>query len=324
MLHAFLVTLPFFALVLCGWGATRLGWFREDAIAGLNAFVLFFALPCMLFRFAATTPIARLADPGVVMSCALAALAMVALVVGVSRRAGVPWRDTAYGALVAAFPNSGFLGVPLLVALHGAPAAAPAIVSMAFDMVVTTSLCLALAQLGSGAGGGVPAAFGRALLAITKNPMAWAILAGSAASAFGNPLPAVAMKTVGLLADAASPVALFTLGAVLARAQRLASAGAAVAGGRWSADVAVIVLAKLVLHPLATWGAVHAVRAAGFAVDDFTLAVLVLVAALPSASNVVMLAERWGADAGRIARIVMATTVVAVVSFPLADAWVWR
>jgi malonate transporter and related proteins len=46
----------------------------------------------------------------------------------------------------------------------------------------------------------------------------------------------------------------------------------------------------------------------------------VLGAALPSASNVSLLAERFGADNGRIARIVMASTVLAFASFSLL-AW---
>jgi len=48
--------------------------------------------------------------------------------------------------------------------------------------------------------------------------------------------------------------------------------------------------------------------------------VLTLAAALPSASNVSLLAERYGADNGRIARIIMASTALAFVSFTLL-AW---
>jgi malonate transporter len=48
------VTIPFFALVLLGWLAARAGPLPESAIPGLNAYVLFFALPCMLFRFGAS------------------------------------------------------------------------------------------------------------------------------------------------------------------------------------------------------------------------------------------------------------------------------
>ena len=43
--------------------------------------------------------------------------------------------------------------------------------------------------------------------------------------------------------------------------------------------------------------------------------VMVLTAALPSASNVSLLAERFGADNGRIARIILVTTAVAFLTF---------
>jgi predicted permease len=63
MQQILLVTVPFFALVLCGWAVARVRLLPLEAIPGLNTFVLFFALPCMLYRFAATTPIVRLLDP---------------------------------------------------------------------------------------------------------------------------------------------------------------------------------------------------------------------------------------------------------------------
>ena len=82
----------------------------------MNGQVLFFALPCMLLRFSATTPITQSLDPTVVTVYLGCALAMVALAVAGARRAGVGWNDASFGALATAFPNSDFMGVPLLVA----------------------------------------------------------------------------------------------------------------------------------------------------------------------------------------------------------------
>jgi len=129
MLPILSVTFPFFALVLCGYLAARRGLLPLAAIPGLNSFVLFFALPCMLYRFGATTPIAQLLDPNVALMYLFCALVMVALVLVVTLRGRIGWNDAAFGALVGAFPNTGFMGVPLLVALLGAPAAGPAIVT---------------------------------------------------------------------------------------------------------------------------------------------------------------------------------------------------
>ena len=61
-----------------------------------------------------------------------------------------------------------------------------------------------------------------------------------------------------------------------------------------------------------------AVIGLGWGLDPFALHVAVLVAALPSASNVVMLAERFMADSGRIARIVLETTALSFVTFSAA------
>ena len=124
--------------------------------------------------------------------------------------------------------------------------------------------------------------------------------------------------TVAMLADAASPVALFTIGAVLARSQLL---GAAQEHGPLPArDFIPMAVAKLVVHPLLVFAAGTLARALGLPLDAFTLAVMTLVAALPSASNVSLLAERFAADTGRIARIILVTTAAAFLTFSAAVA----
>ena len=315
MLAIFAVTFPFFALVLCGYAATRRGLLPLLAIPGLNSFVLFFALPCMLYRFGARTPIAQLLNPSLVAVYALCALMMVGLTVMLTRRGRIGWNDASFGALVAAFPNTGFMGVPLLVALLGAQAAGPAIVTIAIDMVITSSLCIALSQLDGAGTQGAGRAARRALAGVVANPLPWSIALGALASSLSFTLPLPLNTTVNLLADAASPTALFTIGAVLARAQMSGARRAALA------DCGLVVGLKLVLHPLLVGAVGFAAMAAGAPLDRFALTVIVLVAALPSASNVAMLAERFGADNGRIAQIILGSTVLAFFSFSAAVAW---
>lgn len=78
------VTVPFFALVLLGWLAARAGLLPESTIPGLNADVLFFTLPCMLFRFGASLPLDRLADPPLLCIYLVAAMLMIAITIAVS------------------------------------------------------------------------------------------------------------------------------------------------------------------------------------------------------------------------------------------------
>ena len=178
MLSILLITFPFFALVLCGYLAARRGLLPQAAIPGLNTFVLYFALPCMLYRFGANTPVAQLLDGGVVAVYLLCALIMVAFTIAVTLNLRIGWNDASFGALVAAFPNTGFMGVPLLVALLGAQAAGPAIVTIVVDLLVTSSLCIALSRLDSADTHGAEVAAKNALKGVVLNPHALGDCAG--------------------------------------------------------------------------------------------------------------------------------------------------
>jgi predicted permease len=304
VLNILLVTFPFFALILAGFVAGHRRMLPLEAIPGLNSFVLYFALPCMLYRFGESTPIVQLLDPTLFVAYALCALLMVAFLVAVSLNRRIGWNDAAFGALVGAFPNT---------ALLGAGAAGPAIVTIVVDLVITASLCIALSRLDGADEHGAARAAKSALKGVLINPMPWAISLGALASALGYELMGPFAKTVGLMADAASPVALFTIGAVLARSQiRVKESGHAPILGR---DFLPVVFIKLVLHPVLVLLVLITVNQLGYAIDRFTLMVVVLVAALPSASNVALLSERFEADTGRIARIILVTTAAAFFTF---------
>ncbi|NRF69684.1 AEC family transporter [Aquincola sp. S2] len=311
------VTVPFFALVLAGYLAARRHVLPESAIPGLNAFVLYFALPCLLFRFGMNTPVLQLLNPfvlGVYLACALL---IVFFTIAITLREPVGLKDAAFGALVAAFPNTGFMGVPLLVALLGPAAAGPVICTVLADLFVTSSLCIALAQAHGAAQHGAREALARALKGALSNPLPWSIAIGALFSVAGMTLSGPIDTIVKMLADAASPVALFTIGAVLHRASQHVHARTPVS------RFLPIALIKLFVHPLLVLALGSAARQLGAPLSSFQLLVLTLAAALPSASNVSLLAERYGADNGRIARIIMSSTALAFVSFS-GLAWLLR
>ena len=309
------VTVPFFALVLGGYLAAQARVLPESAIPGLNAFVLYFALPCLLFRFGAGTPVLQLLDPLVLAVYLPVAALMIVFTVAATRRREPSLKDAAFGALVAAFPNTGFMGVPLLVALLGAQAAGPVICTVLVDLFFTSSVCIALAQGRDGGRAGLGAVL-KGMRGAVSNPLPWAIALGVGASASGARLPGPLDSVVRMLADAASPVALFTIGAVLWRGGRHAHSRTP-----WARFMPVA-LTKLVVHPSLVALACVALQRLGAPLAPFTATVLVLAAALPSASNVAILAERYGADNGRVARIILASTVLSFASFSLL-AWAY-
>jgi predicted permease len=289
------VTLPFFALVLLGYVAARKRWVPVESIPAFNGFLLYFSVPAMLFRFAAGTPFAQLADGRYFLAWSLAGATTMLLVYAAMRRAfAQPARDAAFYGLAAAVSNSGFMGLPMIVALLGERAAGPVILATATDLVVVSSIGLGLV------GGGSP---GRLLM----NPFLNAMLLGAVFSAMDWTLPSPVNEFVRLLAIAAGPCALFAIGLSLVRPDAPLK----------TPMLAVPVGVKLLGHPLLAWLAMTL-----FGVDSFARMIAVLTAALPSAGWVFIFAVRYKADAGRISAAILLTTAIAFVTFS-AIAWMY-
>jgi malonate transporter and related proteins len=308
------VTIPFFAVVLCGYLAGRSKILPEATIPGLNLFVLYFALPCLLFRFGASLPVAQILNPVVLVITLISAAVLVFATVALTRTDAVPMRDAALGALTVVWPNTGFMGVPLLAALLGPAAAGPVITTLLVDLFFTSSLCIALAQTGDSRESYAPAQIGRLLKGTLANPLPAAIAAGLVFSALELRLPGPAETIVKMLGDSATPVALFTIGTVLWRAGQHVHTRTPIQ------RYLPLAIAKLIVHPLVVLALGVAAIRLGAPLDSFTLTAIVLAAALPAASSVSLLAERYGADNGRITRIIISSTVMAFVTFTLL-AW---
>jgi predicted permease len=172
------------------------------------------------------------------------------------------------------------MGVPLLVALLGPAAAGPVISVVLADLFVTSSLCIALAQASDTAGHAARAGAARALRGALSNPLPWAIALGALFSVAGWSLPGPADTAVRLLADSATPVALFTIGAVLNRAGQHAHTRTPLA------LVLPVAAIKLFVHPTLVFLLAGSAMALGLPISPFQATVLTLAAALPSASNV--------------------------------------
>jgi len=296
------VTAPFFALVLCGYLAARYRMLPENAVPALNTFVLYFALPCMLFRFASGTAFHEIVNVPVFLAYMVTGLAGFGLFAGTMRFAAhESVRDSSFGALGALWSNWGYMGIPLIPALLGRAALAPLIAAGMADLLVLTSAALALASLGQKNRSGIRTAFTGALIHVAKNPLAWAVIAGGMFSAFAVRLPAPVDQFARLLGEAAGPVALFTIGLSLYRP----------GAPPWGAGVPLITAAKLVLHPLLVGLVVTFV----FHLTQLEVHTLILTAALPVGGTVFLFAERQGANAERIAAAILVSTALAFATF---------
>lgn len=304
MLAILNVTIPFFALVLCGYLAARGRRLPLAAVGPLNSFVLYFALPALLFRFVANSPFRQIANAPIFIAYGIAGLLIFGLTAAILRRYnGDGWRDTAFGALSASWANWGYMGFALIPAILGEQAVGMVVAGGIADLVLVVSAALALASREGRGGEHWTTAVKGALQGIGRNPLIWAIIAGLCASASGLKLPFAIDEFLRLLATAAGPVALFSIGLSLYLPGPL----------RIAPVTFVVVLIKLVLHPLLAWAVARWV----LRLPAGEAAVLMLVAALPAAGTVFLFAERHDADAERVAAVIMLSTVLAFGSFSL-------
>ncbi|HEX7558051.1 MAG TPA: AEC family transporter [Usitatibacter sp.] len=300
------VTVPFFALVWFGFVAARRGWVPTEAVPAFNGFLLYFAVPAMLFRFAANTPFAEITNGRYFLAWGVSGIAIVLVITLVAwRLMRQRLRDAAFYGLAGAVANAGFMGVPLIVALLGERAAAPTILAIVADLVMVGSVGLVLVEMDGATRRGWRADVRDAAMRIFLNPFLLSMLLGAAFSGMDWKLGTPFAEIVKLLADSAGPCALFAIGVSLVRPDAPLRSGI----------LALPVAAKLVVHPLVIW---VAMLAAGM--DSFTTKVAVLVAALPSAGWVFIFATRYEADAGRISATILWTTALAFVTF---SALVW-
>jgi len=295
------VVLPFFALIFVGYAAGRSRVLSDANVAGINAFVFYFALPAFLFLTLAQSPLRTAFDANFVYAYYGAGIVVYALVAGSSRAvAHAPVGVAAVQGLAASFPNVGYLGLPLVVGLFGEAAVLPAAIIVALDHLVLVAATLILLESNKSGGERLAAAAKVALASLVKNPLLIAIVAGVLVSVVGLPLPAPAAAFAKLLGAAAGPCALFALGATLAMRAGLKAVG----------DVAWLVGAKLVLHPFAVWIAVRYV----FPVDPSWAAVAVIDAALPMAVGVYVVASQYGVYTERISTATVIATAASVVT----------
>lgn len=306
MLEIFLKTLPFFGLIGLGYGAARAGAFSAEATAYLTKFVFFYALPAMLFAFSANLTFSDLLDARAVAAYlwACGVLYLFVMVVAFLRRARLD--EATIEAHCAIIGNTGFLGVPMLVVLLGEASVKTVLLVLTIDLVVFSSLFTILITLARG--GRIDWSLPQRLLtAVARNPMVVAMVLGLSWSATGWQVPVLANDFLRLLGAAATPCALFAIGASLfgRKVERLQI-------------VSWLSFAKLVLHPaLVAFGALVVFRT-----DPYVAGVLIAAAALPVAGNVFILAQHYQTGPARVSATILVSTVISIATVPVVIAWV--
>ncbi|ABI55990.1 AEC family transporter [Alkalilimnicola ehrlichii MLHE-1] len=298
------VALPFFALIFTGMAAGRTRLLEGTSTRPLNTFVFYFALPALLLSGTAEMAAADILRPALFLSWLLPALLLFFTTwLGLRWLFGRSAGEGAIQALVATFGNVGFVGLPLVVTAMGTHVLPAAMVVIIVDSAIMIAVATAIIEWERDEGSGFRRALRTAGLGVARNPLVIASAVGVTLALLSLSLPAPLLRYLELLGAAAGPTALFALGITLAR-QPVRSAGP---------EVAILVAAKLLIHAPVVWLATWLLG-----LDGPLQTALVILATLPVAANVHVLAQRYGLYAGPTSTAILISTVLSMVTVSLA------
>ncbi|MEQ9075920.1 MAG: AEC family transporter [Sandaracinaceae bacterium] len=286
-------------------GAVRLFPDPNAAVDHLNRYALYFAFPALVFRGLVDADFALPTEPGFWLLIPLV-LAVSALTV----RALFP-EEAPTLALIVAFGNVAYLGLPVVERVLGEDALGLAAVAVAVHVTLALSVGPLLLLRWSGRGDG----FAESAKALARQPLLWAPVAGLAVHALPGDarslLDTMLVDTViEPLGRSAAPVALFLLGLYLftqrARLRRIE-------GG----DV-VHLGVKLLFLPALSFGVAFGFHSVGW-LTPAQAQVLCLLAAMPAAITTFAISQQLGVGAERTSRAIVATSVLSIVTIPVAS-----
>ena len=293
------LVLPFFGMIFLGYVVARITRQPLEALGWMNTFVIYVALPALFFQLLAKTPIERLTEFSYIAGSVLATYIIFAIMFAGSVFAsrGEIAESTIKG-LAAAYGNIGYMGPGLALLAFGEEAAVPVALIFCFENIMHFALTPMLMALAGGERGG-PAALALGVAKkIMLHPFIIATAIGVAAAATQLRPPAPIETMLQYLAQAAAPCALFAMGVTLAlRPLR-----------RVPREIGVIAALKLVVHPLLCYVVLSAVG--NF--DPVWVYSAVLLAALPTATNVFVLGQQYGVWVERASASILVTTIASV------------
>ncbi|MBV8791295.1 MAG: AEC family transporter [Pseudolabrys sp.] len=303
------LALPFFGLIFIGFAAGRFKQIPDTALAWMNFFIIYVALPALFFRILARTPLEQLAQVNFILATTLAtfwAFAFSFAIAMAVRRGNV--EESTIAGLAGSYGNIGYMGPGLALATLGPQAAVPVALIFCFDTLLLFSLVPFLMAFGSRHHMSlteIAAAAGRRIL---LNPLVIATALGVLSAAIHFEPPIAVARLMDFLQNAAAPCALFTLGVTVALRplKKLP----------W--EVPFLIPVKLVVHPLILFLLLSALG--NF--DHTWIYAAILMAALPPALNVYVFARQYDAWVeqasssvlfGTLASVATLTTVMWVV-----------
>lgn len=289
---------PLFLLILFGAVLGYWRWPSTDFWPQMERLIYFVLFPAMLIGTLATADVSQV-PVGRLALVLLGAMALFGLLIWRLRHLLQLTPAAFTSVFQGAVRFNTYVGVAGAAALHGGLGATTAAVAVALMVPVVNVMCVAsfvaAGTLGS-------ASMGKSVMALVKNPLILACLAGIALNLTGIGLPGWSQDTVELLGRAALPLGLVAVGVALRPAALL----------RIDRGLLATNSIKLLLMP-----ALVLALAWALGLDTVSRDVALLFAALPTATSAYILARQLGGDAELMAAIITGQTLLAMLTLPL-------
>lgn len=295
------LVLPFFGMIFLGFAVARITRQPVEALGWMNTFVIYVALPCLFFQLLSRTPIEKLTEMGYIFGSVLATYLVFSamFVFSVLTNRGEIAESTIKG-LAAAYGNIGYMGPGLALAVFGLKSAVPTALIFCFDSIFLFTVIPVLMALTDGTRRPLLPTLWFVVKEIALHPLIVAVYCGVLAAALHIQMPVAIDGVLQFLQSSAAPVALFVLGVTVALRPF----------GRVPWELPGLIAVKLVIHPILVLGLL-------WWFGPFTMewaATAVLMASLPPALNVFVIARQYDTWTEAASAAVMLGTLASVVT----------
>lgn len=280
-----------------------------------NSFALNVGLPALLFHAIATTPFVwqHASQLIIVNSLYFVSIFVGTLLLGTVLRISKPLLRTL--VICLGLGNVAYLGIPVLQLAYGDQALADAGVIVAVYLFWVFTLGIAFLEWSTHTKhhlGSVewslhrfqPTIIKDFFLALLKNPILIAVLAGSAVSVLSIPVPTILMEAIAMVARSVTPIVLIVIGLFIGTSQL----------GKWRDWLPVVGFSSLVLifFPLLFYLVLDLVTGTPQA-----FATSIMSAAMPLAITPFALADKYKLDKIFISRAIVLSTIASMVTIPV-------
>jgi malonate transporter and related proteins len=297
------LVLPFFGVIFIGGLVARLTRQPVEALGWMNFFIIYLALPALFIQLLSRTPLEDLTNWRFIFGAVAATYCVFFLMFAIAWIRTRDLRQTTIQSLAASYGNIGYMGPGIAILAFGPEAAVPVALIFCFENAVHFAMApflMAVADRSRQSFSGVAM---DVLRKIALHPFIIASAIGVALAwlQFRPPLPLETL--IDFFARAAAPCALFAMGVTIALRPLK----------RAPIELLPITLLKLVIHPAICYAILTAIG--GF--PPMWIYTAMLLAALPTATNVFVIAQQYGVWIERASASVLVTTIVSIATLTL-------